>query len=328
MSERPRRGLVLGGGGVLGAAWTVGALRALELEYGLDAREFDEYVGTSAGSVLVALLAAGVGVDDLLRHQRDEPLVSGPLEGFFFDYGEATGGAKPGKPKHGIGSKALLSQGVRYLRALPPMVVVSALLPEGRGRLDGIGALVAHCVPNGWVERDGVAVVAMDYESGQRVAFGRDGTPPADLWRAVMASCAIPGWYEPIRIGEHRYIDGGAWSSTSVDLMVGRGLDEVYVLAPSVSFDVDSPHRFATRMERRWRNHVTARCLREVAEVHADGAQLTVLGPGRRDLEVMGGNLMDAARRSAVIETSVITSAQALHDPAPLPAAAPYEEES
>lgn len=323
-----RRGLVLGGGGVLGAAWTVGALRALEIEHGIDARDFDEYVGTSAGSVLVALLGAGVGVDDLLRHQRDEPLISGPLEGFFFDYGEATGGPKPGRPKHGIGSKALLSQGVRYLRALPPMVVITALLPEGRGRLDGIGALVAHCVPEGWATRDGIAVVAMDYETGQRVTFGREDAPAADLWRAVMASCAIPGWYEPIRIGDRRYIDGGAWSSTSVDLLAHRGLDEVFVLAPSVSFDPDSPHRFATKVERRWRNHVTARCLREVAELHAEGTHVTVLGPGRRDLEAMGGNLMDVARRSAVIETSVVTSVEALHDPAPLPAAAPYEEES
>ncbi|HET7305294.1 MAG TPA: patatin-like phospholipase family protein [Segeticoccus sp.] len=328
MSGRPRRGLVLGGGGVLGAAWTVGALRALEREYDLDARDFDEYVGTSAGSILVALLGAGVSVDDLLRHQRDEPLGPGPLEGFFFDYGDATGGSRPGRPKHGIGSKALLSQGVRYLRALPPTVVVSALLPEGRGRLDGIGALVGHCVPHGWVDRDGVAVVAMDYDTGRRVTFGREGAPEADLCRAVMASCAIPGWYEPIRIGDRRYIDGGAWSSTSVDLMAGRGLDELFVLAPSVSFDLDSPHRFATKMERRWRNHVTGRCLREVAGVHAEGTQVTVLGPGRRDLEAMGANLMDVARRSAVIETSIVTSAEALHDPAPLPAAAPFEEES
>ena len=47
-----------------------------------------------------------------------------------------------------------------------------------------------------------------------------------------MASCAIPGWYQPVRIDRHRYIDGGAWSSTNLDLMVGQGLDEVYVLAP------------------------------------------------------------------------------------------------
>ena len=56
-----------------------------------------------------------------------------------------------------------------------------------------------------------------------------------------MASCAIPGWYQPVRVADRRYIDGGAWSSTNLDLMAGQGLDEVFVLAPSVSFVRDAP---------------------------------------------------------------------------------------
>ena len=71
-----RRGLVLGGEGVLGAAWMVGALTALEAALGLDVRDMDEIVGTSAGSVLAALLAAGVPVQDLRRHQLAEPIDS------------------------------------------------------------------------------------------------------------------------------------------------------------------------------------------------------------------------------------------------------------
>ena len=53
-----RRGLVLGAGGVLGAAWTIGALRALELEHGIDPRTMDVVIGTSAGSVLAGWSAA------------------------------------------------------------------------------------------------------------------------------------------------------------------------------------------------------------------------------------------------------------------------------
>ena len=51
-----RRGLVLGAGGVLGFAWMIGALSALEQEEGFDARSVEMCVGTSAGSVLAALL--------------------------------------------------------------------------------------------------------------------------------------------------------------------------------------------------------------------------------------------------------------------------------
>ena len=46
-SAAPRRGLVLGGGGILGAAWMVGALKAVEEIHGFDPRTADYIVGTS-----------------------------------------------------------------------------------------------------------------------------------------------------------------------------------------------------------------------------------------------------------------------------------------
>ena len=39
---------------------------------------------------------------------------------------------------------------------------------------------------------------------------------------------------------------------------------------------------------------------------------MTLLGPGRLDLEAIGANLMDPSRRHAVIETSLRTSAESL----------------
>jgi NTE family protein len=322
----PRRGLVLGGGGVLGAAWMVGALKALEDELGVDVRDFDEFVGTSAGSVLAGLLGAGVSVSDLLVHELEGAIDVGPLAGYSWDYEKDTGGDRPGLPKVGFGSRELLRRNALHLRSLPPTAVLSAILPEGRGSIEAVGALVGHVVPNGWPDRSGVTVVALDYDTGERVAFGRAGAPEVDLPSAVMASCAIPGWYQPVRIGEHRYIDGGAWSSTNLDLMTGLELDEVYVLAPQVSFVRDAPTQWRTRVERQWRNRVTLRVLRELAKVHEDGAEVTVLGPGEEDLEAFGSNLMDVSRRPNVIATSLRTSAVALHDPAPLPDRTDFED--
>jgi hypothetical protein len=174
-------------------------------------------------------------------------------------------------------------------------------------------------VPQGWVAREGVTIVALDYDTGKRVPFGKSGSRSAALSEAVMASCAIPGWYQPVRIGDHRYIDGGAWSSTNLDLLAGQGLDEVFVLAPQASFDADASTQWATRLERQWRNRVTQRALREAAAVHRHGTEVTALGPGREDLEAMGGNMMDVSRRASVIETSLRTSALALRDPDPMP---------
>ncbi len=311
-----RRGLVLGGGGVLGAAWMVGAMSVLEDELGLDLREFDQLVGTSAGAVLAALLGAGVSVADLRRHQLGEQLDQGPMAGFHWDYEHATGGDLPSRPRVRFGSGGMIVRNARHLRRLPPTAVLAALLPEGRGRLDSVGALVRHVVPEGWVDRAGVRVVAMDYESGQRIAFGGADQPEANLADAVMASCAIPGWYQPVRIDGRRYIDGGAWSATSVDLMVGLELTEVFVVAPMVSFAMDEPAQLTTKLERRWRGRVTRRCLHEVALLHGGGTDVTVIGPGPRDLEAMGANLMDVGRREAVLRTSLETTPTALRDAA------------
>ena len=304
----------------------VGALKALESELGMDARDFDEFVGTSAGSVVAALVGSGVSVDDLLTHQLEGAIDVGPLAGYSWDYEKDTGGDRPSLPRPGLGSRELLRRNALHLRHLPPTAVLSAILPEGRGSIEAVGALVDYVAPGSWAPRDGLCAVALDYDSGSRVAFGRPGAPEVPLASAVMASCAIPGWYQPVRIGEHRYIDGGAWSSTNLDLMVGQGLDEVFVLAPQVSFVRDEPKQWRTRVERQWRNRVTLRVLRELRKVHADGAEVTVLGPGEEDLEAMGGNLMDLSRRPRVIATSLRSSAAALRDPAPLPDRSDFED--
>jgi predicted acylesterase/phospholipase RssA len=201
---------------------------------------------------------------------------------------------------------------------MPPTAVLAGLLPEGRGSLVAVGALVAGLVPQGWAPHPGVRVVALDYDSGHRVVFGDARFPETDLPDAVMASCAIPGWYAPVTIGGRRYVDGGAWSATSADLLAGLGLDEVFVLAPMVSFAVDRPASLLARAERRWRLQVTRRCLREVSKVHGGGTEVTVLGPGPEDLAAMGSNLMASERRRDVLHTSLRTSLAALDDPEPI----------
>jgi NTE family protein len=273
-------------------------------------------VGTSAGSVLAALLGAGLSVSDLRDHQRGMPL---PHEvGLDWDYDRATGGAVPSRPRLSVGSPALLRRTVVHPRRFPPLAVLAALTPPGQGTLHEIGRMVRSvATEDGWLRREGIWVVAMDYDSGRRVAFGRPGAPPALLDEAVMASCAIPGWYAPVPIDGARYVDGGACSTTNVDLLAGLGLDEVYVLAPMAAFVQDSPRRLLTRIERRIRRQVTRRLLHETAKLDGSGVALTVLTPGPEDLRAMGSNLMDPSRRLDVLETSLSTSMAALRHPRP-----------
>jgi NTE family protein len=166
-----------------------------------------------------------------------------------------------------------------------------------------------------WPDRP-LWVMSVDYESGRRVAFGRAGAPAATLPEAVVASCSIPGWYEPMRIGDRRYVDGGVRSSTSVDLLSKVPLDEVYVLAPMASFQMDRPWNPAVRAERLLRQLIARSLSREVAKLAATGARVTVLTPGPEDLAAIGLNLMDPSRRLQVLETSLATSpVQLAHAP-------------
>src|ERR687893_2144848 len=67
-----RVGLVLGAGGVMGGAWLTGGLDALAKETGWDPATADNIVGTSAGSMIGSLCAAGVPPWFMVAHSAGE----------------------------------------------------------------------------------------------------------------------------------------------------------------------------------------------------------------------------------------------------------------
>src|ERR671925_1019558 len=67
-----RVGLVLGAGGVLGGAWLTGALHALAEETDWDPGSAERIVGTSAGSMIGSLVAAGVPPWFMVAHSSGE----------------------------------------------------------------------------------------------------------------------------------------------------------------------------------------------------------------------------------------------------------------
>jgi NTE family protein len=81
-----------------------------------------------------------------------------------------------------------------------------------------------------------------------------------------------------------------------------------------VSFEHDHPTTVAAKLERKWREQVTKAAIAEAVEVEKTGARVYLVGPGPEDLQVMGGNLMDATRLDAVLETSLRTSAQVWYE--------------
>jgi NTE family protein len=294
-----------------------GALHAVQPRLPVPVGDVDLIVGTSAGSVLAAALRCGVTLDEMTALQRGEPVPALHVAGLR-DLDE---GPHPPRPHLRAGSPRLMLTTLRAPRTIHPGVGASAWLPRGRGRHEALHATVAAldtvagqrtgAAPGSWA--DGRTwIVAVDFYTGRRVMFGRPGAPRVPLADAVVASCSIPGWYEPAVIDGRRYVDGGVRSSTSLQSLAQAGLDEVYVLAPMASLVPGRPSRAAERLERRVRRLITRSLLREAAVLRACGTRVTVLTPGPEDLAAMGANVMDPRRRQPVLDISLRTSAATL----------------
>ncbi|MGI8667000.1 MAG: patatin-like phospholipase family protein [Jatrophihabitans sp.] len=315
MTPRPqspvRRAFVFGGGGVLGFAWIVGALTALAHELGVEPGPEDLAIGTSAGAVTAGLLGCGVAVDSIRRHQLGMPLPQDPP--ISWNYDADSGGSLPPRPGWRPGSPRLVWGGIRHPASMSPVVALSGLLPAGRGTLGPIHQMLHSMAAetladDRWPARP-TWIIATDYVTGQRVAFGQQAGPPADLADAVCASCAIPAWYAPVRINQHAYIDGGTTSNASVDLVPIGEFDEVYVLAPMAAVEPDSPRSPIAMVERRVRRAITRGISHDVGRLRAGGAKVMLLTPGPEDLAMMGSNLMNPRRRLNVLHTAMRTTA-------------------
>lgn len=300
MTGVTRRGLAIGCGGTLGFAWTVGALVAVQEALGWDPREAAAMIGTSAGAELVTMLSGGVSVEELLAMQLGAEGVRPELRGHL----AAGPGMLPPLPALGIGNPRLALR-----RDLPFHSRASGLAPKGGGDASWLGALADRLHPGGgWLPGANRWLAAMDYETGERVAFGSEGAPEATVSQALRASWAIPGWMPPVAVDGRRHIDGGASSTASADLLIPLGLDEVVVLAPMASRRL-SPPRGGARIERlALRNQMSKRLDWEVAQLEAAGTRVLRLDATDANLAAMGANLMDGRRRLATLEASLRTS--------------------
>lgn len=233
--------LVCAGGGVTGALYEIGCLKALEESLDLDLTRLDCYVGVSGGAFVASLLASGFGPNEIYREIT-------------------TGGASP----FGIPAAAIFRLGVaayaRRAMRLPGAVLTAAkaLFSGDTASPRDVLLPFLEAVPPGLLDNSGVEeflsglfarfsrtndfaslkvplrIVAVELDRGETVAFGDPKHRDVSISQAVQASTALPGLYRPVRLKGHDYVDGGVTKTAHINLAIRAGADLVICINPLV----------------------------------------------------------------------------------------------
>jgi len=253
-----RRALVLSGGGVTGIAWETGLIAGLA-GLGIDLAAADVIIGTSAGSVVGTDIACGQELEVLYQAQLAPPAPE-PAARIGWDFigrllWDVHTSRDPKRARARIG---------RWALAAPTM-------PEADRRK----VFEARLPASVWPSR-ALKVTAVDARTGEFAVF--DSAGDASLVDAVGASCAVPGIWPPVTIGERRFMDGGMRTIANADL--AHGYDRVVIIAPvaaGIGF-MASPRR-------------------QAAALTAAGARVALVRPDRAAMHAIGRNVLDVSRR-------------------------------
>ena len=175
---RPRIGLVLGGGGLKGFAH-IGVLRALE-ERGI--RPVLD-AGTSIGALIATAYAGGMSVEEMTRRASS------------------------------LRRRDLFR--INHVGMLLARVRCPSLYLE-----ETLRALCENVCPRGTFEQLPVPVLVntVDLERGTMLVWGLPGLRDVSVTDAVYASCALPGFFPPGRVGDRLCIDGGTVDNLPVSV--------------------------------------------------------------------------------------------------------------
>ena len=259
-SRTGKTALVLASGGITGVAYEVGALRALDhILTNRTVNDFDIYVGTSAGAIVAASVAAGMPPIMLAG------LIAGTVPGFNRlsrlslyrpNFGEAF--------ERLLGAPQLLRQAagdyLRFRGRVPlsdTILTMAPLLPSGIFTNEGVVSYITETFANAGLSDDfrdiprELHIMAADIETDERVDFSRATTPNIPISRAVAASTAIPVLFRPVEIDGRHYVDGGIKGQAAIDIAISRGATLIVIVNGLVPLDTVAIARRATTNEAR-----------------------------------------------------------------------------
>ncbi|HKK01340.1 MAG TPA: patatin-like phospholipase family protein [Desulfuromonadales bacterium] len=241
--------LVLAGGGIMGAAYEIGCLTALDRLFapGFSSTQFDTYIGVSAGSVIATLIANHTPPSVLfsdISHDKRTVFNWGRKDIYRFD--------APGIVSSCWGVVRNLFKIYRNYRRnhwhfnLHDLIyILQEQFPAGLFSLGAMQNYLCQAFRQEGILEDfhlldrELLIPAYDLDRGERVVFGEEGLKDIPIYQAITASCAIPYFFRPHRIDGRYYIDGSIGRLSHIDLAIARGAKLIVLINPRVPMEND-----------------------------------------------------------------------------------------
>ncbi len=239
-----RKALILCGGGISGAYYEVGVLRAIEefIEPGMSINDFDLYIGTSAGASIAAFLTQGIRAERLYSALEDENDPYFPVKRekvYRFDllgWAKTILKLKDIRRKHWYAYTNL----IKNIDISEEVSNLINILPSGIFTLEPYekfltGTFEKLNLSNSFSDlKRKLLITANDIDTAERVVFGEEPYNNIPISKAIIASSAIPVFFKPVRINGRDFVDGGTANVAHLGLAVRYNCRSVIIVNPIV----------------------------------------------------------------------------------------------
>jgi len=325
-TAKPRIGLVLAGGGPLGAVYEIGALAAIEESIeGLDINDASVYVGISAGGIIASGLANGITPHEMCRLfvESDTDYEGGtlfkpelllrPAWKELRQRAKSVPGLVAGSLLHyarGFGDRSLANSFERMKQALPTGILSGDGIHEFLqrtfnvpGRSNDFRKLQRHLV-----------LVATDVDSGEAILYGQPGFDDVPISKAAQASAAVPGLFPPVKIKGRYVVDGVLRKTLHASIALEHGVDVLFCLNPIVPYNAKNTHGpgklaeggLLNVLSQTLRSIIHSRVARGMAGYNVTYPETDILlfEPGEEDAEMFFTNLFSTTNRRRMCENA------------------------